>query len=212
MRDFPVFTTEHGVGSLVLKEIPYSGIAYVTIRDSLEPKAFLADCTEFCRAVGAEVIYASGHEALSAYPFHTAVIRMCADVKTLGETEASLFPITEETLSQWRQIYNEKMAAVPNASHMRITDAEALLKKGGGYFVHREGTLLGIGSVDGDRIDSVASVVPGAGADVVRALLHSIFSERVSLEVASTNIRALRLYEAMGFLKTKELSRWYKIF
>ena len=40
MRDFPMFTTENGVGSLVLREIPYRGVAYVTIRDASAPIAF----------------------------------------------------------------------------------------------------------------------------------------------------------------------------
>ena len=62
MRDFPVFTTENGVGSLVLKEIPYRKVAYITIQDSLFPEAFLSECVDFCRAVGAERIYACGHE------------------------------------------------------------------------------------------------------------------------------------------------------
>ena len=31
------------------------------------------------------------------------------------------------------------------------------------------------------------------------------------LEVASTNERAIRLYEKLGFLKIKERSRWYEV-
>ena len=34
MKDFPVFTTENGVASLILKEIPYRGEAYIHLRDS----------------------------------------------------------------------------------------------------------------------------------------------------------------------------------
>ena len=33
MRDFPIFTTEYGVSSLILKEIPYRNEAYIRIRD-----------------------------------------------------------------------------------------------------------------------------------------------------------------------------------
>ena len=33
MRDFPIFTSEFGVSSLILKEIPYRGEAYIRIRD-----------------------------------------------------------------------------------------------------------------------------------------------------------------------------------
>ena len=37
MRDMPFFETEYGVASLVLKEIPYQEVAYITILDAWEP-------------------------------------------------------------------------------------------------------------------------------------------------------------------------------
>ena len=33
MRDFPFFTTEYGVSSLSLKEVPYRQEAYIRIRE-----------------------------------------------------------------------------------------------------------------------------------------------------------------------------------
>lgn len=211
MRDFPVFTTENGAGSLVLKEIPYSGIAYVTVQDSSFPTNFLTECAEFCRAIGAKKVYASGHPALESFPFHTAIIRMTASVDLIPDTDACLFPVTEKTLSTWRQIYNNKMSEVDNAAFMSENAAAELLKRGDGYFVHRDGKLLGIGIAADDRIDCVVSVQPGGGRAVVSALSHALVCERITLEVASTNARAIRLYTAMGFLQTAEISRWYQI-
>lgn len=211
MRDFPVFTTENGVGSLVLKEIPYSGIAYVTIRDSSFPTEFLRECLEFCKAVGAKVIYATGHEILNEYPFYTSVIQMVASADVISHTDAALFPVTEQTLSRWREIYNLKMSKVDNASYLSERAANEMLKKGNSYFIHRDGTLLGIGTIGDERIECVASVAPGGGREVISALTHALLGERVTLDVASTNIKAIRLYESMGFIKTAELSRWYKI-
>lgn len=212
MRDFPVFTTENGVGSLVLKEIPYSGIAYVTIHDSSFPTEFLKECVEFCRAVGAQKVYATGHEITASYPFYTSVIQMSASMALIPETEASVFPVTEKTLPRWREIYNNRMKGVDNAAYMSESAAEELLKCGDGYFVHRDGTLLGIGIASGDHIDCVASVKPGSGREVVSALTHALMCDRIILEVASTNHRAIKLYESMGFMKSTEISRWYKIF
>ena len=34
--------------------------------------------------------------------------------------------------------------------------------------------------------------------------------ETMTLEVASTNEKAIALYERLGFVKTKELRRWYE--
>lgn len=211
MRDFPVFTTEYGVGSIVLKEIPYRGAAYITIRDTAQPEQFLAECTDFCRAVGAETVYAAGHPILEEYQFHTSVIQMSAPWELIPETDACLFPVTEATLSQWQQIYNDKMKGVDNAAYMSDHLARQMLDRGDGYFIHREGQLLGIGIASGERIDSIASVVPGKGRDIVCALAHALMCDRVILEVASTNVRAMKLYESLGFIRTSEISRWYKI-
>ena len=44
------------------------------------------------------------------------------------------------------------------------------------------------------------------------ALAHAVSEDSITLEVASVNERALHLYEELGFVKTREISRWYKIF
>lgn len=212
MRDFPVFTTENGVGSLVLKEIPYSGIAYVTIRDSSFPTEFLKECLDFCRAVGAAKIFATGHEVLENYPLYTSVIKMTASLNTIPDTEACLFPVTQSTLTRWRDIYNDRMKNVDNAAYMSDQAGRDMLSRGDGYFVHLGGELLGIGMASGERIECVASVTLGKGKDVVCALAHALMCDRVELNVASTNHRAIRLYESLGFIKTAEIARWYKIF
>ena len=212
MRDFPMFTTENGVGSLVLKEIPYSGIAYVTIRDSSFPTEFLHECVEFCRVVGASAIYATGSKILEQFPLYTSVVQMSAASNGIAESDASLFPVTEKTVRRWCEIYNEKMKHVDNASYMSEKASKELLKRGDGYFIHRDGKLLGIGIAAGDRIECVASVTPGGGREVVSVLTHALLGERVVLDVASTNGKAIRLYESMGFIQTAEVSRWYKIF
>ena len=212
MRDFPMFTTENGVGSLVLKEIPYRGVGYITIRDSSFPTEFIKECADFCRAVGAEHVYASGHEILERYPLQTSVIRMSASWDAIPETDACVFPVTEQTLVRWCEIYNERMKGVDNAAYMSERAAREMLKRGDGYYVHKDGELWGIGIASDDRIDCVASVVPGKGREVVCALSHALMCDRIILEVASTNLRAIRLYESLGFVKTAEISRWYKIF
>lgn len=212
MRDIPMFTTENGVGSLVLKEIPYSGIAYVTIRDSSFPTEFLQECVEFCKAVGAKSVLCSGHEALESYDLHCAVVRMSASWDAIPETDACIFPVMESTLSQWRNIYNERMKHVDNAAYMSEVAAKEMLKRGDGYYIHKDGTLLGIGIARDDRIDCAASVVRGKGRDVVTALSHALISDNIILDVASTNTRAIKLYESLGFTKVFEVSRWYKIF
>ena len=211
MKNIPVFTTENGVATLILKEIPYYETAYILIQDTQSPAEFLAECKDFCRVVGAEHIYASGHAYLEEFPYHTEIWEMSAQRSSLQDTDVALFPVTDETLEKWRVIYNEKMASVANTSYMTKFDAERMRKEGSGYFVHKENSLLGIGMVNGDRIDAVASVQRGTGYECMLALNHALTGEQVNLQVASTNLPAIRLYEKLGFIKTKVISKWYKI-
>lgn len=211
MKDFSAFTTEYGVAGLVLREIPYQQTAYITVWDSLEPEKLIAECVGFCRACGAERIYACGHPALEAYPLATALWEMQCNWESLPETDAAVFPVTESTLERWREIYNAKIPRVPNGAWMTRADGEEMLKRGDGYFVHRNGVLLGTGMAGGDEIKWVASVQPGAGRDVVAALKNAIMADTVRLTVASANEKALALYEAMGFLRTREVKRWFSV-
>lgn len=211
MKDIPVFTTENGVASLILKEIAYQQAAYVILRDSLEPEKLVEECKGFCRACGAERIYATGHPVLEALPFHTAMWEMSCAASSLEDTDAALFPVQHKTLEVWQEIYNEKAARIPNGAWMTRADGEAMLKKGDGYFIHRGETLLGIGRASGEIIDWVASVRPGAGRDVVLALAHALTADRLKLTVASVNEKAIRLYESLGFIRTKEISSWYRV-
>lgn len=211
MRDFPVFTTEYGVASLILKEIPYQGTAFIILQDSLDPEKLLEECVSFCRVCGAEAVFATGHPCLESRPVYTAVWEMRCPSAELPDTDAALFPVQEATLEQWRSIYNKKVRMVPNGAWMTEKDGREMLKKGDGYFVHRDGTLLGIGRASGEMIDWVAAVRPGAGRDVVAALIHAVTADTAVLTVASENRKALSLYESLGFIKTKELSRWYRL-
>ena len=211
MRDIPLFTTQQGVASLTLSQIPYTQRAYVRIQSSLEPQAFLQECVSFCTACGAEQVFATGDTICENYPLHTRIISMQASLEGIGETDAALFPVTEQTLEQWRTIYNQKVKNVPNGAWMTMQMAKDMLKSGEGYFIHENGELLGIGQLSGNQIQWVASLQPGAGADVVRALCHAVSEKTVSLEVASENKKAVVLYEKLGFLAVHEISQWYRI-
>ena len=90
-------------------------------------------------------------------------------------------------------------------------EEKTLLDSGDGYYIHRNGQLLGIGRASGDTIDLVIAEQSGAGKDVVLALASLLTADTVRLTVASANLRAVRLYERLGFIPTKELSRWYRI-
>ena len=212
MKNIPMFTTENGVASLILQEIPYRREAYVHIRCTAAPELLFRECFDFCKMAGAEKIYFTGHPLLEThYPFHTSVLRLR---RALPENRESgcLFPVQRETLEKFREIYNRRMATVDNAATLTLSGAEEMLKRGNGYFVHDGKTLLGIGMASGGRIDCVIAEVRGAGQRVMETLFHALSQDSVELEVASTNVPAMALYERMGFVCVEEKSRWYGIF
>lgn len=213
MKDIPMFTTEYGTASLLLKEIPYRQEAYIRIHTVVPgmPEELLKECITFCVMAGAEKIYATGDERLQNYPLYTAVYEMQGEAVVDKSILESLFPVTEATAERWRKIYNEKMRSVDNAGTLTSFDEKQITQSGGAYFVHRDGELLGIGWMDDTKLLAVAAVKPGAGRRVLNTLLSMVEGATVTLEVASTNERAISLYEKLGFLRTRELSRWYRV-
>jgi hypothetical protein len=213
VKDFPVFTTEYGVSSLILREVPYRQEAYIHIQD-VQPDGFsehLKECVSFCRMVGAEKIYARGSTLLESCPLHTAVYEMRGTAWVDPSKLENLFPVTEETVSHWRGIYNKAMRNVDNAGTLESRDEKQIVASGSAYFVHRGGELLGIFWLEENKLLAIAAVQKGAGETVMHTMMSLREGMQMTLEVASTNERAIRLYERMGFLKTAELSRWYRV-
>lgn len=211
MKDFPVFDTEYGIASLVLKEIPYKGIAYIILREVWDAEKLLGECISFCRMCGAETICAAGHESVEQYPLYTTVLEMRGEAVVNRDLLKSLFPVTASTVARWRTIYNEKMRGIDNAATMTAFEEKRIVESGGAYFVHRDGDLLGIGWLEDTQLLAIAATRPGAGSMVMNTLMSLVEGAQIRLEVASTNERAIRLYEKMGFLKTREISRWYRV-
>ena len=212
MKDIPLFTTEYGVASLGLKEIPYRAEAYIHIQSTDHPQELIDECIGFCRACGAEKIYAKNHPWLEKYPLHTAVWKLFAAVDVEKDKVENLWPVTEETVGFWRQFMNDRLAGVDTAATLEKQDEKDILSRGGAYFVHKDGTLLGGGWLVDGHLLLIASAVAGAGERIMHTLLSIQPQQAVSLQVASTNQRALKLYEKLGFVKTEEISRWYKVF
>lgn len=213
MKNFPCFATDDGVASLILKEIPYRQEAYIRFQD-VQPgrfAPFLQECVSFCRMAGAEKIYAQGHEELSQYPLHAAVYEMRGKAWVDTKLLENIFPVTEATAETWRKLCNERMRGVDCAATQTAGDEKEILESGGAYFVHSAGELLGIGWMKDTELLAVCSVKPGAGERVMHTLMSLVEGAGMTLEVASTNAKAIRLYEKLGFLRTAEKVRWYRV-
>lgn len=211
MKDFPMFTTEYGIASLILREVPYRQEAYIVIQSSEEPEALLQECVSFCRVCGAEKIYARGHELLEQYPLHSIIYEMRGAVRVDESKVRHLWPVTEDTIGKWRSLLNERMAGVDNAGTLEKAGEKEILETGGAYFVHQNGTLLGAGWIVGGELLLLAAFQKGAGETVLHTLLSTVPDPSVKIQVVSTNHRAIRLYERAGFVKAQEIRRWYRV-
>ena len=62
-----------------------------------------------------------------------------------------------------------------------------------------------------DTIRAVASLVPGGGEWIVQSMAAQVPDRSLKLEVASTNEKAIRLYQSLGFRTARCLAEWREI-
>ena len=210
MQDIPVFATQLGVASLELQQIPYTENAYIKLQSSENIDDFMKECVSFCKMAGAVRVYVSGAGLENKYPLHTQIWRMSLDRPVSTET-AMLFPLQENTLGTFLEIYNNGMESVPNATYLSKAQGKLLLKEKDAYFVHQDGQLLGIGVILDNKIEAIVSCRKGAGELIMNTLCSAISAETVEVEVASENLAAVRLYERMGFVRVEILNTWYDV-
>ena len=209
MKDLPIFTTEFGAASLTLRQIPYRKEAYIHLQDyeQQDRQALLEECAAFCRTAGAEKIYVTP----PAGEPDVKILRM-RGVPALNEEDIqNIFPVTEQTVASWRKIANDRLKTVDLSAMLEKKDEKDILASGGAYFVHRQGTLLGIGWIQEDTLKLLASTVPGEGYRVAQTIFSVQPGISIQLEVASTNERAIHLYEKLGFLPAEQLEAWEQV-
>ena len=211
MKNIPFFTTDAGVASLILEEISFNKTAYIRIQSSLDAEKLLQECITFCQAVGAEQIYAAGNLS-KQYGRAVSLVRMARLREGIEENDGILIPVSANNLTQFREIYNEAMYSIPNASGITGPRANEILKDGSGYFVYRGEELVGIGVAAGEWVDAIVALKKGMGKFVMQALNQVLVGEMIRVEVIESNIPAIRLYQQMGFTQYEIVSSWYKIF
>ena len=215
MKDIPVFTGAHGTASLILKQVPFSGCAYVIVRSIwTNAAAFLDECLGFCRAVGAEQAYATWEQAELPLPHGYDMVRMQMEKKDLPSAEPlDLQPVTAQTAREYRTLYNEAFRSVPNSVACTEEDTKRLIREETGFLVFRGGEAVALAEISQKALEAIA-VSPGAkglGFPLAVAALQMVPCATVQLKAASSNARAMALYERLGMKQTAVLSRWWKL-
>jgi len=217
MRNIPVFTAENGLASLILREIPYSGRAYVLIRAIWHDcaAALLQECAQFCRAVGATEIFASDGEAeLPAAHAYDMLQLVClpGDLPQLVQP-VELVPVCEENGDRYLEIYNRCFQLLPGAAAYRQEDVLRLQTEGRGFLARTEGGYGGVIEL-GDRTLEGIAVLPehrGLGYPMALTALQRFRGQQIRLKVADNNHNARALYERLGFREEKRISRWWLV-
>lgn len=213
MKDIPFFQWEGCVATLALSEIPYRQKAYILVRlcpdEKLRP--FIAECAAFCRVAGAKEIYASAEPAPAWLPHAYDLVQYICPAEQLqpiGKT-AVLTPLDTDNQSRFLQVQRACFCQVDGAATYDWQDCKRMLQTHSGYLWLEGETVIGIGEIRGNEICTVAVTRQGCGEAMVRALVERIEGQSVVVQTASTNLRAIRLYERLGFRRTKTVSNWY---
>lgn len=215
MKDIPVFTGSHGIATLVLAQIPWSGCGYVLVRSVWDDAAaFLEECLGFCRACGAERVYASWElEALPAEHAYDMLQMKIKKSELPPLAPVAVEELTEENSAAFLAIYNRCFQTVPGAASYSRKDVERLLGEEMAYLVRVDGEYAAVAEISKKGLEAVA-VLPehrGLGASLTRTVLEKVPSTVIGLKVASTNTRAIGMYERLGLMPCGILSRWWKL-
>ena len=217
MRNIPIFTAENGITSLILREIPYSRRAYVLVRSvwNGQAEALLRECALFCRAAGAEEVYASYElEPLPAAPAYSMLQMVCpAGMLPLPEQFVELQPVTADTLQDYRAIYNRCFRQLPGAAAYGQEDVQRLIDSGTGWLVRQDGLWAGVVETGAQTLEGIG-ILPefrGLGYRTAVTALQPMRNGEIRLKVSDHNSSALRLYARMGFQRETILSRWWLV-
>ncbi len=215
MKDIPIFTTLSGTASLILREIPYKGCAYVVVR-SVFPgglDALLEECAAFCTQAGAERVLASADEPVEKLPHVHDILLLTRTREGLAPPErpVELTPVTAENGETYQALYNRLFFDVPNAATCRRAELEKLIARKSGFLALSGGVPAGLGELwDGElRALGVSPEFRGMGRPLALTLLGRLPGPVLELRTSSANERALRLYARIGFRVERVLSRWY---
>ena len=215
MKNIPMFTGQHGMATLVFRELSFSGCAYVLVRAvwNGEVAAFLEECRGFCRAVGAEKIYACWEDGqLPGEPAYE-VLGLIREKEglPLPLREVELEVLCPENGQAYLDIYNTCFRSVPGAASYDKQDLQRLYGQECAFLAKVDGRYAAVAEISKEGLESVA-VLPefrGLGCDLSLTVLPMVPNRTLRLKVASTNERALRLYRRLGFAPECVRNRWY---
>lgn len=216
MKNIPLFTSSFGLATLILREIPWSGRAYVLVREVWgDAAALLDECRGFCRAAGAGEVYAAWAEGFETLPAAHAydMLAMSCQKAALPVGTLPLVPLSRENAGAYLDIYGRCFRDVPGAASYDRKSLEPLYDEELAWLVPVEGGYGAIAEISKTGLEGIA-VLPehrGLGYPLAATVLQMVPNSTVHLKVASTNHRALMLYRRLGFTESGLARPWYQL-
>lgn len=220
MNNIPVYLSQGGTATLILREIPHRKTAYILLRTVLQGKLpqLLTDCISACRNFGAERCFVSAEDSSIEIPLPYAydilLLRVQkAELPSL-ETPMELVPVSPENDSIYQRIYNRCFQDVSHALTYEKAQLTRIYREEHHAFLAQtpDGTPCGMGELHGNELAAVGLLPEyrGRGKALALSLLAHAPGPEITLTVVSDNERALGLYGALGFTVTGKESTWYK--
>ncbi len=219
MNNIPVFTAQGGTATLILREIPISGKAYVLLRTVLPGQAenLVTECASFCRMCGAEQIFAAWEDRELPFlsPAYDIYLLHVAKSALPEGRPVNLTPMTPENDAIYQRIYNRCFFRVSHALSYDRGQIARIYREDQKAFLalDADDKPYGIGELHGDELAAIA-VLPkyrGMGTDLAVSLLQLCPGKDLSVTVASDNEAAMHLYEKLGFHLSGIESRWFRV-
>ncbi len=206
MKNIPLFTSEYGVATLILEEIPTKGAGFVLVRSTDNLAGLLADGAKFCRMCGAGVVYGTGEGDFSGYPLAYGLLEFSAIKHQLPKPDGKvkLVAVDDSSGALFLQMYDQIFAG-------QVGIGTPKLEEGTGYLAYAGEKLVGIGQISPGRLEVIGSLKKGMGFSIAIALLSKISEEIITLQVCSLNETAIKLYEKLGFTEKGKMGDYYQI-
>lgn len=215
MKNIPMFTSAYGVATLVLREIGWNGHAYVLVRSvwNGQTAELLEECRSFCRAVGADTVWAcwETNELPAEHAYDMITMARPKAGLPAPDRAVELEQVTPETAEAYLRIYNQCFRDVPSAASYDRKSLEPLYGEDLAWLARVDGQYAGVAEISKEGLEGIA-VLPefrGLGRNLALSVLPMVPSVTLRLKVASTNLRAIALYERLGFAPEKLERRWY---
>ena len=227
MNDIPAFAEAGGVSTLILREIPYKKTAFVMVRifDRQSLDEHLQEAVSLCRFAGAKAVYAAA-ESEVLFPEREPdykMLRLGADCCCETVTEQEFEALCESNLQDYTWIYNACFADIVSAETLTEKKVRTNMENPGRQCLvyYKDGKPAAISDVEfaeGAALLNAVAVLPeyrgGFGQNVLKNIMADTVKQgvkRLCVNVMSTNGRALKLYERMGFETESELSCWFRL-